>query len=122
MSAVNPSCVVGYGMAVEGEGVRVCIVSLLCLLPLLPSLPLCVGVRGSARAALRARTLSPNTIVFPCCFVFSSSTPSPRFSSPFFAPRLSSVGMAVVCVHHVSEHCVGMTAMGSLSRSPSFFW
>nr|DAK21400.1 MAG TPA: hypothetical protein [Caudoviricetes sp.] len=28
-----------------------------------------VGVRGSARAALRARTLSPNTIVFLVCLV-----------------------------------------------------
>nr|DAV86580.1 MAG TPA: hypothetical protein [Caudoviricetes sp.] len=27
-----------------------------------------VGVRGSARAALRARTLSPNTIAFPVVF------------------------------------------------------
>nr|DAU39212.1 MAG TPA: hypothetical protein [Caudoviricetes sp.] len=44
-----------------------------------------------------------------------------------FAPRLSSsvafliVGMAVG-VHHVSVCCVGMTAMGSLSRSSWFFW
>lgn len=42
---------------------------------------LCVGVRGSARAALRARTLSPNTIVFPCCLVFSFVSFVSRFSS-----------------------------------------
>lgn len=49
-------CVVGCGMAVGWEGVWSCCLS-----------SSCVGVRGSARAALRARTLSPNTIVFPCC-------------------------------------------------------
>jgi hypothetical protein len=44
-------------------------------------------------------------------------------SSPFFTIRLSSA-----CsewrrgVHHVSLCCVGMTAMGSLSLSSSFFW
>ena len=60
-----------------GEGLCVCwnsgggvvrVVFLPCFflfsLPLLPLLPLRVGVRGSARAALRARTLSPNTAVF----------------------------------------------------------
>ena len=34
-----------------------------------------VGVRGSARAALRARTLSPNTIVFLCLLLFSLPSP-----------------------------------------------
>lgn len=72
----------------------VCVVLLCCgmaggslfvsLFPLLSSLflpfPLCVGVRGSARAALRARTLSPNTTVLPCCLVFSClSSPLPAF-------------------------------------------
>lgn len=66
-----------------------CPLSSFCL-PFL--LPLCVGVRGSARAALRARTLSPNTIVFPCCVLFSSA---PRLSSLLLVPRLFSVGMAV---------------------------
>jgi len=46
------------------------------------SFPLCVGVRGSARAALRARTLSPNTIVFPV--VFSSLFTSRLSSLPVF--------------------------------------
>ena len=79
---------------------------------------LAVGVRGSARAALRARTLSPNTIASPLlclsCLLFSSS-------SPFFTIRLSAVEWRWV-IHHVSVCCVGMTAIGSLSRSSSFFW
>ena len=39
-----------------------------------------VGVRGGARAALRARTLSPNTIVFPVVLVLSSFLPLPALS------------------------------------------
>ena len=117
-------CVVGCGMAVCGGGV----VSLLVFIPPFLSLflsfssplSLRVGVRGSARAALRARTLSPNTIVFPlAAFVLLFS-----FSSrPAFlrAPPFLFVGMAV-CGHHVSVCLVGMTAMGSLSLSSSFFW
>lgn len=68
-------CVVSCGMAVVW--VRVCGVSLSvfpCFFVFLSSS--CVGVRGSARAALRARTLSPNTIVFPVvvlsCLLFAS--------------------------------------------------
>ena len=69
--------------------------SSLCL-PLL----LGVGVRGSARAALRARTLSPNTIVSSACcsssLLFSLFVPRLSSRLPvFFAPRFSSVGMAV---------------------------
>lgn len=52
---------------------------------------------------------------FYCLFLFSSS---PRLSS---RPVFSFVGMAV-CVYHVSECSVGITAIGSLSRSSSFFW
>lgn len=111
-------CVVDCGMAVcDG-----CVVLVACLvfLSLSLSLPLCVGVRGSARAALRARTLSPNTIVsfLLCCSVLSYLLP----------PRLSSLSVFPVIVewrwviHHVSVCCVGMTAMGSLSLSSSFFW
>ena len=111
-------CVVGCGIAVVCGGVcEGCVVSSLLFLFLPLSLPLCVGVRGSARAALRARTLSPNTIVSPllCSFLFS-------------APRLSLLSAFPVIVewrcviHHVSVCLVGMTAMGSLSRSSSFFW
>ena len=78
-------CVAGCGIAVcEG-----CVVSssvfLLFHHPLASScsLPLsfCVGVRGSVRAALRAHTLSPNTIVFPCvCLVFCSLHHPPFFT------------------------------------------
>ena len=76
-----------------------------------------VGVRGSARAAQRARTLSPNTIASPLLLALSS----------LLAPRLSSrpafLRLEWRCViYHVSVCCVGMTAMGSLSRSSSFFW
>ena len=75
------------------------------------SLPLCVGVRGSARAALRARTLSPNTIASPLlCSLFSSLLPA-------FLLLEWRWG-----VHHVLVCCVGMTATGSLSLSFSFFW
>ena len=92
-----------------------------------PSSPLAsssfvVGVRGSARAALRARTLSPNTIVsFLLLFLLFCSV---LFClPPFFVRRFSSVtGMAVCVVYHVSLCSVGMTAMGSLSLSSSFFW
>ena len=65
---------------------------------LFSSLPLRVGVRGSARAALRARTLSPNTIVSPLCFLVVLVSPSLLFSSlPAFLPplSLSIIGMAV---------------------------
>ena len=73
----------------------------------------CVGVRGSARAAQRARTFSPNTIVLSVLLLSS------LFSSS--RPAFLRVGMAV-CVYHVLVCSVGMTAMGSLSRSSSFFW
>ena len=114
-------CVLSCGMAVGGVCGSCCLscfVSSLFFLLLF----LCAGVRGSARAALRARTLSPNTTVFPCCvlcLVLSSPLPrSPPFfnSLPFFCCRMA------VGVYHVSVCCVGMTAIGSLSLSSSFFW
>ena len=97
----------------NGGGVRVC--GLVACLPF--PLPFCVGVRGSARAALRARTLSPNTIAFPLlCSLFFSA---PRLS---LRPAFPVVVEWRCVIHHVSVCCVGMTAMGSLSRSSSFFW
>lgn len=90
----------------------VCGLVLVFLFSLSSSSPLCVGVRGSARAALRARTLSPNTIVSLLSFFFSlffSACPA------FLLLELRWV------IHHVSVCCVGMTATGSLSRSSSFF-
>ena len=59
-----------------------------------------VGVRGSARAAQRARTLSPNTIVFLLLCSFLSV---PRLFSLLFVPRLSAFGMAVC-----DSPCVGV--------------
>lgn len=105
---------VGCGMAVG-----VCVSLLVLLFPPSSSSSSRVGVRGSARAAMRARTLSPNTIVFPLVVSLSSLL--------FSAPRFSSRS-AFLClewrrvIHHVLVCCVGMTATGSLSRSPSFFW
>lgn len=72
-------------------------------------LSLCVGVRGSARAAMRARTLSPNTIASPLLFalsslLFSSSLLAFLRSSPFFVPRLSCYCGMAVC----DSPCVGV--------------
>ena len=108
-------CVVGCGMAVcEGRAWSRCLSS---LFPFSSSSFSCVGVRGSARAAVRARTLSPNTIVFSCCLlVFFSLLLFAFLHAP---PFLCWNGGGV---HHVLLCCVGMTAMGSLSRSSAFFW
>ena len=74
-------CIVGCGMAGCGAVCGLVALSSLFYSPaLFLFLSSCVGVRGSARAALRARTSSPNTIVRSCCLVFS----------PLFLPRLSS--------------------------------
>ena len=88
------------------EGVRSrCLSSSSLCLPLLfvflfslfsSSSSLCVGVRGSARAAMRARTLSPNTIASPLAaasLLFSSLFPA--FLCLSFTSRLSVFGMAV---------------------------
>ena len=72
------SCSIVCGLW-NGGGSRRSSFSSLCL-----SLLLVGGVRGSARAALRARTLSPNTIVLCllCSFLFS---PLPAFlRAPLF--------------------------------------
>ena len=109
----------------------VCVVCVWCVCGLVVCLPLLsvflfllrVGVRGSARAALRARTLSPNTIASPLLFalffsalLFSSLLPAFLHHPPFLLLEWRCV------IHHVLECCVGMTAMGSLSRSSPFFW
>lgn len=77
----------------ERRGVRwwVCFNSLLCL-----SLFLCVGVRGSARAALRARTLSPNTIASLLLLVCSLLS-CPRLSSPSVFLLLNGGGVFTMC-------------------------
>ena len=68
------------------------------------SLLFVVGVRGSARAALRARTLSPNTIVFlaPYCSLLLFLPPP-----PFFFLRLSIVrsgGVRLPCITVFGGH------------------
>ena len=86
-------CVFVAGLCYWGIAVMVCVgrravcvgvCGLFVCLPLLLPLPLCCGVRGSARAALRARTLSPNTIAFPL------------LCSLLLAPRLSSCPASLV--------------------------
>ena len=58
---------------------------ILILVLFLSSSPVC-GVRGSARAALRARTLSPNTIVFSLLLVH-----------PLFLPLLAFLRAPPFC-------------------------
>lgn len=69
---------------VEGRVVRGLWFIFLSRFPLPLPLPLCVGVRGSARAAMRARTLSPNTnaslLLFALSCLFLSAL-LPRLSS-----------------------------------------
>lgn len=79
-------CVAGCGMAVCGSMCECVWFRRLFSSSLPLPLPLCVGVRGSARAALRARTLSPNTIAFPLLFrlLCPSSFFVSRLSSPLF--------------------------------------
>ena len=66
-----------------GVGVWVCSFRCLSCLPFSlsssSSFLLCVGVRGSARAAMRARTLSPNTIVSSAYCSSSPLSHSPPF-------------------------------------------
>ena len=88
-------CVVGCGMAVCDGGVRVC-----GLVACFSLLLLRVGVRGSARAALRARTLSPNTTA-SLFLLASPSLPLPAF---LLLSSFLVFGMAV-CVFTM-YHCV----------------
>ena len=93
-------CVVCCGMAV---GERVCGLVACPLSSSSSSSSFCVGVRGSARAAMRARTLSPNTIASPllCSLLVFSSL---LFSPPFFTIRLSCCCGMAVC----DSPCVGV--------------
>ena len=135
LCCVGSACLIVLGCGIAGCGVGVMFSVLLSSsLPCLSSLSslsssslfFAVGVRGSARAALRARTLSPNTIVFLLfllsLFVFAPRLSSVLCSSSFsHAPLFCVFGIAVGG-YHVSLCCVGMTATGSLSRSSWFFW
>ena len=123
------SCLVVLSCVLRnGGGVLWCVVSLLVFSVFsVFSFLFCRGVRGSARAALRARTLSPNTVVFsfPIACSFSSFFSSfflLSFASSLFLPLFFCVFGMAVGVHHVSVCSVGMTAIGSLFRSSSFFW
>ena len=77
-------------------------------------------VFGVVRAQLCEHARYPRTpLCLPCCLSSSLFCSAPRFSSRLAFPCLEWRGGVI---HHVSEHCVGMTATGSLSLSSSFFW
>ena len=130
MSLVSPSAVgvLPFGSPcgpVEWRGVMVCGLSvcLLCLLAFLSSSSSSssssvVLVFGVVRAQLCEHARCPRTPLCLSCFIVCSSF---CYSPLFFCLSVCVFGMAV-CVYHVSVCCVGMTATGSLSLSPSFFW
>ena len=109
-------CVVGCGMAVVCEGAWF---RCLCSLFLFFFFFLFVLVFGVVRAQPSEHARNPRTPL-RCPFSFSSSS---CFSSllSFCAPPFCVLEWRRV-IHHVSVCCVGMTAMGSLSLSSSFFW
>ena len=110
----------------KGGGVMGCVVLVvhLSLFLFSSSLPFAVGVRGSARAALRARTLSPNTIVFSlvACLLFSSSLRAPLFLV-FGMAVCDSPCITVLCWHDSDRESVSLVfvflvvACSSLSSS-----
>lgn len=108
-------CVVGYGMAVGVVSMFVFSCSLF-----LPLLPLFVLVFGVVRAQPCEHARYPRTplrlSVALSSLLFSSSSPAFLRAPPFSVLEWRWV------FHHVSECSVGMTAMGSLSLSSSFFW
>lgn len=111
---VMPHCVVGCGMAGRGEGVCGLVA---CLLFLFFLFFLFVLVFGVVRAQLCEHARYPRTPL--CSLVLSCCCSLLLFLS---APRFSSVVGIAAGVYHVSVCCVGMTAIGSLSLSFSFFW
>ena len=88
----------GGGLCLVEERWCACVV--FSSLSLLFSSSLLFGVRGSARAALRARTLSPNTIASSCCL-----SSSPLFLCPpfFCVPPFFLLEWRWVC-----SPCVGV--------------
>ena len=76
-------CVVGCGMAVCVGCVVSSLVSLLFFLSFSSSVSFVVGVRGSARAAMRARTLSPNAIASPLLLALFSLLLASLRAPPF---------------------------------------
>ena len=113
-------CVVGCGMAVRCEGCEGCEVSLLVFLFFVfLFLFLFVLVFGVVRAQLCEHARYPRTPLrlLLLCSLFSSLLRPAFLRAPLF------LLLEWRCViHHVLECCVGMTAMGSLSLSSSFFW
>ena len=109
------------GMAASG-GVRSCCLVLSCLVLSLSSV---VSVFGVVRAQLCEHAVIPeHHCVFSLlivCFAFFLFSSAPRFFFFLCSPPFC-VWNGGVCVYHVSVCSVGMTAMGSLSRPPSFFW
>lgn len=81
------------------------------------SVSLVGGVRGSARAALRARTLSPNTIAFPLVACLLSSVFCLLPASPFFDPRLSYCWNGGGC----DSPCVGVPSWHDGNRESVSF-
>ena len=90
--------------------------------------PFCGGVRGSARAALRARTLSPNTIVSSllCSLLSSLFSAPPRLSSrpafPFIVEwrRGDSPCITVLCWHDSNRESVSSVTVFLVVACSSF--
>ena len=76
-------------------------------------------VFGVVRAQLCEHARYPRTPLRLSCCLLCLVFSAPRPSSPSAFPVIVEWRCAI---HHVSVCCVGMTAMGSLSRSSSFFW
>ena len=120
-------CVVGCGMAGCVGG---CAVSLFVFLFSLSSSSLCfplpllsVLVFGVVRAQPCEHARYPRTPLRPPSLplLFSSLLCPPPFFVSLLLPAFLCLEWRWV-IHHVLLCCVGMTAMGSLSLSSSFFW
>lgn len=98
----------------NGGGVWVC--GLVACLPLLSVFFFLLLVFGVVRAQPCEHARYPRT---PSCPLLCSLLSAPRLSS---CPVFPVIVELRCVIHHVLVCCVGMTAMGSLSRSSSFFW
>ena len=86
-----------------------------------------VLVFGVVRAQLREHARYPRTplclrLVIPLLSSSLSLCPAFLLGSPFSSRPAFLLLEWRWMIHHVSLCCVGMTAMGSLSRSSPFFW
>ena len=100
----------------------VCFVFLVLLLFIFLFLLLSVGVRGSARAALRARTLSPNTIAsLLLCSLFSVSRLSSRPAFPVIVEwRWGLPCVGVLCWHDCDGESVSFVLVFLIVACSSF--